>query len=133
MKAICIICGKEFELYPSKYIQGVRCCSNKCGGIRIRGKNNHNFIRGFTINEWGYKMINVEGEKVYEHRHVMEIFLGRKLERQEEVHHKNGNKLNNSIENLELLSITEHKKHHRNISNGKFASRVVEVKGASNE
>ena len=129
IKTICIICGKEFEQYPSRYKQGVRCCSGKCGGIRIRGENNGNFVNGFSINAWGYKTININGEKVYEHRHVMEIHLGRKLGEQEEVHHIDGDKLNNNIENLEALSISDHKKYHRDTKTGKFVSRVVEKKG----
>jgi hypothetical protein len=51
---------------------------------------------------------------VYEHRHVVEQKLGRYLLRTEIVHHKDGNKLNNNIDNLELCaSIAEHKAEHR--------------------
>jgi len=125
IKTICPVCNKEFEQYPSRYKQGVRCCSNKCRAIHIRGENNHNFKNGYSINQWGYKMINVDGKKVYEHRYAMEQCLGRKLIKGEEVHHINRNKLDNRIENLELLTINEHKKHHRDAKTGKFIS--VEV------
>lgn len=53
---------------------------------------------------------------VYEHRFIMEQHLGRFLLSTEIVHHKDKNKLNNDISNLELhSSIAEHKKEHRSV------------------
>lgn len=51
---------------------------------------------------------------VYEHRLVMEKSIGRFLTTKEVVHHVDGNRTNNSLENLVLFgSIAEHKSEHR--------------------
>jgi len=53
----------------------------------------------------GYLIVSVPGRgSVLKHRLVMEERLGRRMERHETVHHINGVRLDNRIENLELWS-----------------------------
>ena len=62
-----------------------------------------------------YKTIQVNGKQKRLHRCVMEAYLGRELDTSELVHHKNHDKHDNRIENLEIVTRSEHKKMHPEI------------------
>ncbi len=53
-----------------------------------------------------------DGRVIYEHRFLMEQMLGRRLMSTEHVHHKDGDKRNNELSNLEVLTLSEHSREH---------------------
>lgn len=55
-----------------------------------------------TIDSKGYRRLTVNGQPILEHRYVMGQHLGRPLEKHETVHHLNGDRLDNRLENLQL-------------------------------
>lgn len=59
-----------------------------------------------------YKQVCKDGKRMLVHRKVMEEHLGRKLKTEEVVHHIDGNQTNNVLENLELMSDSQHSKFH---------------------
>jgi hypothetical protein len=61
------------------------------------------------------RLITRNGKKVRAHRWIMEQHLGRSLTPHEHVHHRNGNPLNNRLENLEVLLCIDHMKLHKQI------------------
>lgn len=76
----------------------------------LPGNTNGNWKGGRTVTPQGYPMIRMPDHPdaktngyLFEHRWVMEQKLGRRLRPFEVVHHLDGNKKNNSPENLELF------------------------------
>jgi len=110
-----------------KYWEIKKYCSIKCSGTLLtkeravgyntrfkKGKNigadNPNYKGGKNIAKNGYVRILIPGTGSYklEHRLIMEKYLGRMLKRTEQIHHKNGIKTDNRLDNLEIMDIKDH-------------------------
>lgn len=69
----------------------------------------------YTCKTHGYVMIRVENHPLFPHRKwvkrarlAMSEYIGRQLESWENVHHKNGNKTDDDLSNLELIDHDSH-------------------------
>lgn len=69
------------------------------------------FNRGYIDEHYRWRIKTRSGWKLLS-RVVAEKSLGRKLMRRDEVHHKDGNTLNDLSTNLEVLTYTQHRRRH---------------------
>lgn len=112
----CARCGKELRLKPSQ--AAIQYCSKQCEAAARTKRPIDRMHNGKLAKKdhYGYVMIYEPnhpnksfGGFVYEHRHVVEQAFGRYLASDEQVHHINGVKDDNRIDNLQVLSEREHR------------------------
>lgn len=129
----CPVCGNVFN--PNH--KGMITCSPKCAA-KYRGiKKHNNFVKMVEESKWDgierKNMWTIEGKTIcggyvwakchqhpnafkdgyiLEHRLVVENHIGRLLKENEIVHHIDGDKTNNNIPNLKILTREEHARLH---------------------
>lgn len=143
MEKSCLVCNSLFKTYPSKVKIGRgKYCSKACSdSVTLIKKGQHispqtEIKKGQVIGKvkgWrlcgrrkNYKAIYINGKYIREHRLVVEQYLGRKLESWEEVHHIDGNGLNNDISNLLILSKSDHLRLEH--QNGRYRNHLKNLK-----
>src|SRR3990167_8423549 len=107
----CIICGKKMKKGLKK------CCSRRCVSFYSNISRNRKRVRLTN----GYREIyhpdhNRKNKYIREHLLVMSKEIGRDVKYPENVHHIDGDKLNNDISNLCLCAnVSEHMKIHHSM------------------
>jgi hypothetical protein len=125
----CPICLKTVEKIKKDGLTAKQC-SRKCYTQSRTGVRRGAYLDFVIISGYRYryapkhpKAIGTKKLYVAEHRLVVESLIGRILKDSEIVHHKDENTLNNSPDNLELMSNSDHMKYHaikRRRNRGRF-------------
>lgn len=101
----CPQCGKEFTTGDNRR----KHCSRKCANENYKGENNPLWRGGLRVK---YESVTINGRTLRKHRAVMEAKIGRRLEKNEVVHHIDGDGLNNDPDNLWLFHCDSYHKHY---------------------
>ena len=112
----CVDCGKErWVLIVRGQAEHLRChaCANTLKPHPWRKGGRKTTTRGYvdvklSPDDFFYCMLRKDGY-VFEHRLVMAKHLGRNLHSWEIVHHKNGIRNDNRLENLQLVTDDRHR------------------------
>lgn len=106
VRLTCLHCSTVFSAAPSsrRNINAAYCSISCSAKASKRSK-----VYEWRVGTDGYVYKTRNGRKVFQHREVMETYLGRPLTDKENVHHLNGDRSDNRIENLELWNHSQPK------------------------
>ena len=121
---ICNVQRQTISNWLKKFSIPCRSHSERhAGRLNGRWKGGRQFHKAFQSGK-GYILIKHNGKRCREHRVLMEKHLKRQLLRSEVVHHKDGDSLNNNLENLQLFSSQSSHQRYEDILNI-FAKQVL--------
>lgn len=133
-------CGQAITIQIHHHAKGIPRFINYHASKALRylyanyGAANGRYKGGTYVDQKGYVQVRVDakarGSKshyVRKHRLIVEEKLKRRLARNEVVHHKNKIKCDNSEENLELMSNSEHSSIHAQA--GEIGFRLLQKQG----
>lgn len=109
---ICKICKEQFLVYPYR-VASAKFCSRSCKGIWV-GQVRRERARPRVSTQGYYYILRKEYHRSNKQGYakmadiVAETHFGVVLRKGQIVHHKDGNKLNDSPENLEILDTKTH-------------------------
>lgn len=118
-------CGGTIRIIRDHHARGIPQfinghSSRVCNPMRGRRcHRNPNYKGGRFIDQHGYVLVlnphrtSKRDRYIYEHRLVMQQHLGRRLSSDEQVHHRNGIKTDNRIENLQVIDVSDHARLHQ--------------------
>jgi len=113
----CSQCGGLFSVHKYR-AETAMYCSRPCQHSSLVGRQSRRSAGGRITNKHGYVL--VRGSEItsgwsyrYEHRVIIEAAIGRRLSRDEVVHHIDMNKKNNHINNLFLTDRIKHRGLHQ--------------------
>lgn len=120
---VCENCGSLYNRTrsPSGRLENLseflkrKYCSQECYAMANCGENHSRYNPNPALTSFGYlRLTDPNGSKYrgHAHRFVMQKIIGRKLSSKEHVHHKDGNRLNNSLDNLEIMDASQHARLH---------------------
>jgi hypothetical protein len=138
----CLMCSKDFYIKSSQLKRGRgKFCSKKCqytsNKIKYKSKGNpfygkhhtpetriilsqKKFKRGWSLTQGYIRLYEKDNKGQLLHRFIMEKILGRKLQKNEVVHHINQNRSDNRLENLLVLDRGKHVALHKRLLRNKY-------------
>lgn len=116
---LCAICNSPIESRRAKIYCGTSCRNKGIAKNRrdYKLEGSPTWKGGRKLDSTGYVLVKDPKSTrsdgyIMEHRLLIEKHLGRELKQDEQVHHIDGDKTNNAIDNLSIMNKSDHMRLH---------------------